>query len=833
LIAKTTITITVTFLLSLSYGKVFSQSDGHAPHIDTTVTKSNHLISGADSIAKGKFNNYKSAVKDVFTLRTPGIKSDTTPVRLLAPYFQMKNNVLSNLQAQQRKLTDMTKINNLLPLSAMYKNPITLHHTAAEYNRTDNEGSYVTPSGRTWYGDFEVSSSWSIATIPFDVRFNNQTWNDVSNNNFSNLAVQFNKEDYLRQLKKNLKDKFNPEEFLSNDIRNQIDGIKQNAEQSLKKDLEKINEGFGDQLKDKIGELGDLKTMMSKDIHSVREQLLNNQYIQSVAEKEKLLAELQNKKNTGQPVDEKELQQIQQEVAKVKGVNALVQKVEEHKSKWESSGVVKKIKQLDLLDKKQLDKIAKDPATTIKQAKQHLQLNGLQKLFLKLNQLNIGQNTLSESRLSVQHLMNKGVNTEIFDKNRFMMLGMGKLKTFNSILDQPFSNSVLSNDGNVKMISMGIGSSSAANSRVSIMTYNQSLGALNNFASLSGLSATNTFRSTVVTTISNETPIGERGSITAEVSRSATTYNQTVESDSTLPGKTATQRMLNSDNLLNSMAFALKYEDELVDQDLSYGVHANMTAPGYTNPGNTFLTSGGKEFGLNVKKSFWKRKFQASVKSDMREFNFSDEDDKKWRNFYTVMDLRMKLRKGQSVGIRYMPNKMLRIENGQKSTVTSLERLSADGTIAQRIAGIYYRNNVTLAWQKNKYVLGTDPVLNTSLTMSSFQNITLSGKLLYLNTQYDHANNTSQYVYFNSSFLSEAGITYLLLKKISLSSSLSYNSVKGWYNQVGIKQTVSGQLNERFIFNIYVDARKNLKLYQPLLYGLFRTDISINYLIKK
>jgi hypothetical protein len=88
-------------------------------------------------------------------------------------------------------------------------------------------------------------------------------------------------------------------------------------------------------------------------------------------------------------------------------------------------------------------------------------------------------------------------------------------------------------------------------------------------------------------------------------------------------------------------------------------------------------------------------------------------------------------------------------------------------------------------------------------------------------------------VYFNSSVISEAGITYLLLKKISLSSAFSYNSVQGWYQQVGIKQTLSGQLNDRFNFNIFVDARRNLKLYQPLLYGLFRTDISINYLIKK
>jgi hypothetical protein len=221
------------------------------------------------------------------------------------------------------------------------------------------------------------------------------------------------------------------------------------------------------------------------------------------------------------------------------------------------------------------------------------------------------------------------------------------------------------------------------------------------------------------------------------------------------------------------------------------------------------------------------------VKTDMREYNFGDGADKKWRSIYSIMDLRMKLRKGQSVGIRYMPNKMMRIEGGEKSTVSLLERLSVDGALAQKIAGRYYRNNITLAWQKNKYVLGNEPVLNNSLSVSSFQSITLNSKLLFVNTLYDHTRNNSQYVYFNSTFLTETGVTYLLLKKISLSSSISYNSVKGWYNQIGIKQSISGQLKDRFNFNIYVDARRNLKLYQPLLYGLFRTDISINYLIKR
>jgi hypothetical protein len=801
------LTITITLYLSLLYYGGLSQTTVPLNRIDTTLKKYQSSLIG---------------------------RIDTTPARLLTPYFQLKNNVISNLQTKQRKLTDITKVKSLLPLTTnIYKNPVALQSAEADYNRIDNEGSYVNPSGRAWYGDFVVSSSWSIASIPFDVQFNNQSWNDLSNNNISNLGIHFNKDNYLQLLKKNLKDKFNPEQFLATDIRDQIENIRTNAGASLKNDLEKISQGFGNQLNDKIGELGDLRNLMSKDMHTVREQLLNSQYVQSITDKEKLLAELQNKKNTGAQVDEKDLVALQSEVAELKGVNALIQKVEEHKSKWESSGVMKKMKQLDLLDKKQLDKIANDPTTVIKQAKEHLQLNGLQKLFLKLNQLNIGQNTLSESRLSVQHLLNKGFNTELIDKNKSLMVGMGKLKTFNSILDQPFTNSVLSNDGNAQMISVGIGKSTGNNSRFSLMTYNQSMGALDNFSSINGLTAGNTFRSTVVTTISNEMPLGERGSITAELSRSATTYRQTIESDTTLAGKSASQQLLNSDNLLNSMAFSLKYEDEFADQDLSYGLHAGMTAPGYNNPGSTFLTSGGKEFGVNVKKAFWKRKLQASLKTDMREYTFGDDDSYKWRSLYSVLDLRMKLRKGQSIGIRYMPNKMIRIAGGEKSTVSLLERLSVDGTVAQKLAGKYYRNNITLAWQKNKYMLGNDPVLNNSLSVSSFQSITLNSKLLFVNTLYDHARNNSQYVFFNSTFLTETGITWLMLKKISFSSSLLYNSVKDWYNQVGIKQTISGQLKERFSFNIYVDARKNVKLYQPLMYGLFRTDISINYLIKR
>lgn len=783
-----------------------------------------------DSLIKANIKSYRKGIAPVVPVLNSH-EADSIIQAFKKPGLYFNNQFSKAINEQRKKLADLTDINKLLPLN-ITKNPIVLNGAIASYS-TINNSAYIASSGQSYYGNWNINSNWAIASIPFSVQFNNQNWDDLTTNNFSNLAVQFDKENYLAQLKKNLKGKVNVNQFLNSDLKSQIEGIKTNAESVLRKDLENINQTFNGTLNDKIHQLGDLKGMLTKDMASVRQQLLNSEYVHSVTEKENILRELQNKKNLGQPVNANELKNLEKEVANIKGVNALLEKIEETKNRWQSSGLLTKIKQMELLDNKQVEKILNDPATIASLAKQHVQLNGLQKLFLKINDLNIGQNTLSTSPLSVQHLLNKGINTDFFNNNKSFLLGIGKLKTLNSVLDQPFTGSILSNDGLAKMISFGVGKTSSSQSHISLMTYNQSLGSINTVPGITGLPGYGSFRNTVVTTISNEIPIGERGSITAEFSRSASGYGQSIASDSTLQDRKAIQKLFNTDNFFNNMAFAVKYEDDLYDKGINYGLHLNMTSKGYTNPGNMFLNSGGKEFGFNVRKYLWNRKLQASIRSDLREFNYSEEAGNKYRNIYTVMDVRLQLRKGQSLGIRYMPNKMVCIGNGQKTTATSLDRLSADATIAQKIGGNYYRNNITLSWQKNGYALGAEFVNNTTLTFSSFQNIIVNRKLLYINLQYDYANNNSQYVYFNSSLLTEAGMTYLVLKKISLSSAMSYNSVKGWYSQVGIKQTISGELNDRFNLNLFVDARKNIALYQPLLYGLFRADISIHYLLKR
>lgn len=786
-----TISLTALFLNALS------QTTGQVKNtLDSVLRQNDPLKLLHDSTLKKK-------------LPVPSMSS------LAAELAAQKNKALSTLDLRQR----------LTPLQDVFKNPIAFHNGQAAYSRGDIS-SYASPGDHAALDNVVLSSSWSVASIPFDIQFNNQTWTDISRNNFSNLSLQFNRENYLNQLKKKLKGNADAGELLSN-LKNPADALRQQASALLQKDLDAINKNYNGILESKIKEMGDLKGMLNKNMVELRQQVINNEYVKAIQEKEQLLTTLQYQKNSGQITDAQQLAALEQEINSMKGATALVAAVEAHKKKWESSGLLNRIKQLDLLQKDQVEKLMNDPATTIRQAKQQLNLSGLQRFFLKMSNLNIGQNTLSESPLSVQHLLNKGINTEFFNNNRFLLLGMGKTQSLNGILDMPFTDNLSALDGISRTLRMGLGNTGAAHTHLSLMSYSQS------FGSFDGFSPVNNFRNSLITTISNQLPIGARGVLKTEVSRSATTYQYLNNTDSSLPDKSAAQRIFSGDDLFKNMAFAISYDDELEDKGIAYGVHVNKTANGYTNPGSVFLNAGGQELGFNFRKSFWKRKLQASIRSEVREFKYSEDYDRRYRNFYTVMDLRLRLKKGQSLTVRYIPNRMTRIEDGKKSRTNLVDRLSVEGNFAKKIAGNYYRNTLSLSWQKNIYALGIEMLSNTALLLSSFQNYTIGNKLLYLNSNYNFANNPSEYVYFNSSFLGEAGITYLLFKKISSSSAVTYNSVSGWYRQMGIRQTISNQLNNRFNLNLYIDARKNLALYQPLLYGLFRADISIQYSISK
>jgi hypothetical protein len=426
--------------------------------------------------------------------------------------------------------------------------------------------------------------------------------------------------------------------------------------------------------------------------------------------------------------------------------------------------------------------------------------------------------------VSFRSFLSDGAITEFLNKGKSILVMAGKYKDFNSILDYNFNASLFSNNGVAKAARIELGKSKISSSHIALSSFNQSL--LNTIVPSNAAD----FRKILVTTVSNQFLLGQKGQVSFDLSRSATQYQHPVNAtDSTLGTKNNLSGILSGDNLFANTAIAVKYSDEFPSNGLSYQFSFNKVSNGYSNPGNSFLSNGSTELGLNFRKTFLKNKIQVSVRANGREYKFNESDNRKWRSTYFTMDARWKMKRGQYMALRYQPTRMVRIEEFSRQVVTSIERVSFDANLYKRFNKTTYRNLVTLSYQSSSYAFIQSASKTSSLLLNSFQNISIGKNLLYVNINYNKAANQSGFVYLNTSFITEAGYTYQIFRKLSASSGLTYNSIEGWFRQLGVRQTLSGQLGKKLSVNIYIDARKNLAVYQSLWNQPIRADIAVRY----
>lgn len=704
--------------------------------------------------------------------------------------------------------------------------PIVLSRVKTEYFANSDSSYFPLDHQFSYLDKFQLNADWTIAGIPVEMNINKQDWFGVTNS-VNTVSVKFDRDNYLATLKQELTTKINPNNFLSQ-LQDPVASLKESAEKELYGDLAYINTVYSGVLKEKINSLGDLSGFFKKDIVSVRNQLIDSKYSQSVKNKETQLAQLIQKKNNGESVDSSQIAGLEKSINELRGSGQILIALDRNKRNWDSSGLLKKINDWELVKAKKLSKYMNDAGTIIKLAKQHLNLSDVQRLFLSINKLNLGNNVISASPLTLDHFLNKGIMTEFLNNNKYLMLFSGKQPGYSSITDLSFVNNLFSQPTIAKAISLGTGGNGHSHTHLSVMSFDQSFNSGNIYNFLQPV-----WRS-LVTSVSNQMQVGENGSITAEISRSASKYisGKTIV-DSMAQRQSAMDRMLSGANLIGSMAFSFKYEDEHPKEGLSYLININKAALGYDNPGNPFLNSGSEEAELRVSKTFFKKKLKASWRSDIRQYKYSTDNDDRWRNSYSVLDISLKLPKGNFVSFRYMPDQMVRISGNSKSKVTSINRISVQASLSGKIGNKYYHNYLDLSYQSNNYIYQNTFFFNKSVSLSTYQSLTINKKIVYINLNFSNNKNASQYFYYNSSLMTESGISYQILKHISGSSAITYSSIKDWYQQTGIKQTLSGQLNRNFNINFYLDARKNLKLYRPLLYGPVRIDISVQYLFKK
>jgi len=224
----------------------------------------------------------------------------------------------------------------------IFKTPFRLVNATIDYSGiTDSSYLY---NGRQYLGYLDAFSSWMIFSVPVAMGYRNQSWSDAAHPDRGQFSFRYDRNNYLDELRNKLNKKFKPQNLLQTVI-DPLMNVKRDETAVLQKDLAGINDQYGHLLTKTISSLGNPDSLFTKEMSAIRQQFFSNDFLKSIQDKERLYSQLIQKKNSGQPVNMRELQSLDSSLRQAKGIEAVMNKIEEHKRKWDSSGLVKRIKE--------------------------------------------------------------------------------------------------------------------------------------------------------------------------------------------------------------------------------------------------------------------------------------------------------------------------------------------------------------------------------------------------------------------------------------------------------------------------------------------------------
>lgn len=680
-------------------------------------------------------------------------------------------------------------------------------------------------TGTVFMNSNVMSSNWSVMGIPVGLQLLRQDFTGPEYYSRNTFSFRFDREAYLNSLRDKVKLKMKTSDLVP-DYNDVLQQLKQAAVQKLKFSLDSINNSYKGYLGGSLQQVGNLQNVFNGDMKSMQDKLLSQGFLQDIENKKNLLNQMQSQISQGMTVNPEKYDSLLQSVKAVEGVGKIMTTIRKFQKEVQKSGLLEKLQQAEQFRKNNMDQWLNDPDKLKSLVKEQLDLSGVQKLFLNMNQLHAGLNTVSLSPLTLYQYTNTGVNAEFVNNKTYLFIMAGKQKEMTSLYDNHFSGSLFSADNTAMGIRAGKGDLQGSYSHLSLFTYKQNSNSFN--TDIPGIVPGNT----VVATFSNQLKVNEANFLNVEISRSSHKYeNQNNLSDTLFQGRSLSKQLLSGENLAQQLAVSLQWSGEVKDRDLSYDIHGTKIGKAYNNPGSVFLSAGMTELGGSIKKSFLKNQLQLSARGNYREYEYNTTNTR-WRNYNFAFQTRWKLKKGQYIAIRYQPYQSMRWEDNKKFGLGGSNRLSLDMNLRRRFGKINYQNVISLAALKNSYRFDSLPGNNNSILISSLQTVSIGSKSYYLNVQYNKATTPSVLIVFNTQFNCDAGIMYSIGKTITASTALNYNSTKYWFQQLGIKQSISGQLGDRFTVSVYADILKNIKEYQPNQMDNLRLDWSLRYLLK-
>ncbi|THU40041.1 hypothetical protein FAM09_09145 [Niastella caeni] len=647
---------------------------------------------------------------------------------------------------------------------------------------------------------YSYDFSTGITLFQLPVNFSFRGMNGVYTSDYTSFnklfKFNFDHQKYIQTIQSKVADKLDPD-VLTAFTMNRINAIKSNYEKALRSEISELQNEYAQKYKSFVA-LPEGVTDLSKNDRSVlRSKLFAEAKANSAAMADSAMA--------GNEAHEKRVELLEK----------IYQKIISDKDKFENNKLVKQLKSNLPFTRDSYKSFLKQPGNLDKIVDEHMELSTIQRLFMNMTKVDLGQNAVKDGDFSLQNVINSGVNTEFKNKKVSGGFIYGRNNNINNWLQAGLTSGVTNEYSSMTGFKLGTGSGSASQQFIAVNFFDfkdfPQLGAGDNPLQSAYMAVPQRRDATI--SFHSGFEVAPKHKIVLDVSKSFGSYSNNMSPDSQAYKTNAYNNLLGGDGKSNYAAM-VDYKGEILNSDVT--VFIKKVGLGYNNPGNVLLRSGETKVGFGVVRKVVK---QMTVKYNI-DFSKRDFDPLKRytnRSINNKLQLNYRINRNNRVGLTWQHtsyDSRLLAAGESKGGNT---RIQADGAYSVRVAGRKVTNNVTISHQQmNIPMLLDENYKSRSVLLMHTSSIALNRNPLSITFLLNRSDN-KDYLFNTSLFTAEANYSYQVAKTIRLGNSIGYYDNVGWNKQAGIKQQASATLKEWLNIDVDLTYKKAVDITRPEL----------------
>lgn len=665
------------------------------------------------------------------------------------------------------------------------------------------------PESRQSMVGYSIAFSTSAANLPFQValRGNNGGY-AISRSPVDNFyKLNFDHEKYIESLRAAIGSRLSPAQLMSSAM-GRLNAIRGNYEKMLGSEIQALRNDYGKEYASELPVPGNISSLSVSDMSSLRNRVMGEADLGKYREDLARLQEMAKGRDMASLKGDSEYIKLSAGVKKYETLEKIYTRIAVWKQRFEDNKTVKELSSNLPLGKQDYASFLRNPANLEKVIDDHVSLTGLQRLFVNVTRLDIGQNAVQSGEFNLENVVNTGINTEF--KNRKTTAGFiyGKNNNSNQWLQSGLTGAVTNEYSSLAGFTLGSGTGSPIERSVSVNLFdfkNPPDGADPRVASYLPMAAHRDGTISLHTAF----PVGDKHKISVDVSKSFGSYTHTMSADS-VPGKAnAMSGLLGSDGKANYAA-AIDYEGEIWKSDVHIGL--KKVGLGYSNPGNAYLRRGETQLSTDIARKFAGQRLSVRYGADLRQQEFDPSGNYRYRSFGNKLQLGWRFNRNNRIGLTWVEAVNTTQFYGHGAIGGGNGRLQVDGVYRFVVGHKKITNNLSLGSQRMDVPMLTGELYKSrSLLFSSTSSVALNKNILSLTVAGNHSNN-KEYYFNTSMFTTEANYSYALTNSIRLGSSLGYYDNAGWNRQVGMRQQLNAVLSGKINIDLEMSYRKAVQV---------------------